>query len=142
MIYYCMKLHTKQKGNIGELRIAADLAQRGFYVFTELGDICKSDLLIMDETYRPIKVQVKSRKSKNSTVFLESRKSGPNYRFRYETKHVDVYAIFVPDRDLILYVPASVFETQLTFTLRLEWAKTNQSKNVNWYEYYLDFPQL
>ena len=104
-----MTLHQKQLGNLGELQVAADLVSRGYYVFTELGDICKSDLVVMDETYEPIKVQVKTRHPVSGKVGIKSSKSGPNYSFKYEEKHADIYAVYVPETGDIGYVPAPSF---------------------------------
>ena len=55
-----MTLHKKNKGSIGELKVAADLITKGFSVFTELGDNSKVDLIaIENSTYKTYKIQVK-----------------------------------------------------------------------------------
>lgn len=133
-------MHTKQLGNVGELRIAADLTNQGYYVFTELGDICKSDLIVMGEDYKPIKVQVKYITSKNGAVFLSCNKAGPNYRFRYENKHADVYAIYVPDHDLCLYVSSQELLAQKsTLTLRIVAHRTELKTLIHWASNYKEF---
>lgn len=134
-----MSMHPKQLGNIGELKVATDLASKGYYVFTELGDICKSDLIVMDETYVPIKVQVKCYKTTNGSVAIKSSKSGPNYRFKYQQEHADVYAVYLRDKDLILYISADELLSMNTLTIRTDLAKNNQITNINWHEDYSDF---
>lgn len=132
-------MHAKQLGNLGELKVASDLVNQGYYVFTELGDICKADLIVMDETYTPIKVQVKARNTKNGSVAIKSSKAGPNYRFRYEAKHSDVYAIYLIDKDKFLYVNQQELLSYQTLTIRLEPAKNNQIQGLHFADEYSDF---
>ena len=88
-------MHSKQYGNLGEIAVAKDLISKGYYVFTELGDICKSDLIILNEDYKPIKLQVKCVSIKHGKISFSSVKSGPNYSYTYELKHADIYAIYI-----------------------------------------------
>lgn len=135
-----MTLHPKQLGTLGEIKIAADLISKGYEVFTELGDNSKVDLIVLDENHRAWKLQVKTRNIRNGTVWLDRRKSGPNYRFRYEAEHADVYAMYVNGRDLICYVPASMLmQVKRGLTIRIDPAKNNNSKLVNFAEDFSDF---
>lgn len=137
-----VKLHTKQSGNLGELIIAADLTRQGYYVFKELGDICKSDLIVLDKDYVPIKIQVKCLNTVNGAIMLKSSKSGPNYHFRYEIKHADVYAVYVQDKNTILYISNTELLEYKTLTIRIENTKNNQTKKVNKSENYSDFKRV
>lgn len=134
-----MDLHAKQVGNIGEMKIATDLMRLGYYVFTELGDICKADLMVMEEDYQPYKVQVKSYKSSGGKVVLTNKKSGPNYNFRYQRKHIDIYALYVYDLDIAIYVPATYFNNSNTITIRVEPSRNGQTKGINFHTDFLDF---
>ena len=134
-----MPLHSKQLGNIGELKVAANLTSQGYYVFSELGDICKSDLIALGPDYNPIKIQVKARTPIRGAVSLKSDKSGPEYRFTYEPKHADVYAIYVLGYDTILYVSSRELLAKSTLTIRLEPTKNNQTAKINLAEDYLIF---
>jgi len=134
-----MDLHAKQVGNIGEMKIATELMRMGYYVFTELGDICKADLMVMDEDYVPYKVQVKSYSSENGRVNISNKKSGPNYKFRYERKHIDIYALYVYDQNLCLYIPATHFDNASSMRIRLEPSKNGQTKGINFHTDFLDF---
>lgn len=137
-----MKLHTKQSGNLGELIIAADLTRQGYFVFTELGDICKSDLIALDNDYVPIKIQVKCLSTKNGAIQIKSSKSGPNYHFKYESKHADVYAIYVQDKNTILYISNTELLEYKTLTIRIENTKNKQTKKINKSENYSDFKRV
>lgn len=127
-----MKLHSKQIGSVGALSVAADLAEQGYYVFTELGDICKTDVIVMGEDYDPVKVQVKTTTSVKGRVFLSSKKAGPGYRFRYQMHHADVYALYVRDLKLCLYVSnTELLKRRSTLTIRVAATKNNQASGVN-----------
>jgi PD-(D/E)XK endonuclease len=119
--------------------VAADLIGLGYYVFTELGDICKSDLIVMDNNYVPIKVQVKARTLKDGAIIIKSSKDGPNYRFEYEDKHADIYAIYIVKRDLILYISNQELLKHRSLTIRTDATKNNQSQDINWASTYADF---
>ena len=72
---------------------------------------------------------------------VSCKKSGPNYSFKYEEKHADIYAVYVYDRDTILYIP-SKYITALNscFTVRFDETK-KRAKNVNWSSSYTDFKE-
>lgn len=108
-------------------------------MFTELGDICKADLIIMDDDYRPLKVQVKTASLRNGKISLKSTKAGPNYRFRYEPKHANIYAVYVWERDTILYVSNTKLLSHSTLTIRVGPARNSQTSNTNLATDYTDF---
>lgn len=134
-----MYLHKKQLGNLGELKVAFDLTRQGYSVFKEFGDNCKSDLLVMDEAYVPLKVQVKALTSKDGKITIKSSKSGPNYYFDYEYKHADIFAVYVLDRDLLLYISNTKLLSQGALTVRIDEPKNKQHNKVNFLSTYTDF---
>ncbi len=71
-----MKLHSKQLGAIGVLRVAAHLMSKGLSVFAEMGDLARVDLIVLVDD-QPIKIQVKTRNLKEGKISVDSRKSGP-----------------------------------------------------------------
>ena len=133
-----MDLHKKQLGSLGELKVAYDLINQGYFVFKELGDNCKSDLIVLDNTYVPTKVQVKCLTTKNGAVQIKSSKDGPNYHFDYEYKHAEVYAVYAVDKQVLLYISNTELLKYGTLTVRIEKAKNNQKK-VNEALNYSDF---
>ncbi len=131
-------MHSKNKGNIGELSIAAELSKMGYCVFTELGDLSKVDLIAeLDD--RLIKIQCKALTSKNGKIALDSIKSGPGYKFRYTTDHFDVIAVYILDKDLIMYMSSSELTTKDQHTLRVEPTKNGQVEGIRFVEDYADF---
>ena len=127
-----MTLHKKQLGNLGEMTIAADLISKGYEVFTELGDNSKVDLIALDEDFKPWKIQVKCLSVKNNVVTLNRTKSGPNYRFRYQRKHADIYAVYIYELDMICYVPATLLmQNSKSLTIRTNQTENNQQSGIN-----------
>ena len=134
-----MKLHSKQLGAIGVLRVATHLMSKGYSVFSEMGDLSRVDLIVLIKN-QPIKIQVKTRTLKDGKVTIDSRKSGPGYRYRYKPDDVDVFAIYIPQRDVILFLNvALVLKAKGTTVIRVNKPKNDQSKGITWFENYLEF---
>ncbi|MBU8920985.1 MAG: hypothetical protein KOO63_03935 [Bacteroidales bacterium] len=97
------KLHSKAKGNVGEAAVTKWLLERGYAVFTELGDLSRIDL-IAEREGRLYKIQVKAARTRDGIVNLERRKRGPSYRFVYNAEDVDWFGVYVYDLDVVLWV--------------------------------------
>jgi hypothetical protein len=123
-------MHSKFKGNIGQFYVSAKLAELGFSVFSEEGDISKIDL-IAEKDGNLIRLQVKARTPVNNTIQLDLTKSGPNYKFAYTKEMFDFFAVVDLISKQVYLVPVSVLETnKKQFTLRLvdskhDWGKVN-----------------
>ena len=96
---------NKQKGNIGELRAALDLARAGASIFKEIGESSRCDL-IADIKGRLVKIQVKSVSIKDGVYIFASRKTTTKYRYNYTSKDVDIFAIYCVDDDVVAWVVA------------------------------------
>lgn len=135
-------LHAKEKGALGESKVVSDLISKGYPCFTEFGDNSKVDIIALVNN-QPVKIQVKSHKSTDGKVLIDSRKAGPGYRFRYELGMVDVFALYVYDRDEILYLSCEEILSNSTMTtIRLDPPKNNQRKNVNNADDFRDFERV
>lgn len=134
-----MKLHSKQLGSLGVLRVAAHLMSQGYSIFTEFGDLSQVDLIALVDQ-EPVKIQVKTRNLKDGKIVVDSRKSGPGYLYRYQPGDVDVFAIYVPEVDLVLFLSIDfVLKAKGTTAIRIVQAKNNQRDGIHWFEDYLDF---
>ncbi len=100
-----VEFHSKHKGTLGEVAVTKHLLQNGYSVFTEVGDLSRTDLIVLIDKI-PIKLQVKSCNAKDGAVEVVSKKSGPGYKYRYQIEDVDVFAIYVLNHDLVFYVSA------------------------------------
>lgn len=124
-------MHSKMKGSIGELVVATDLLNKGFCVFSELGDLSRIDLIAETST-ELLRIQVKAATSKNGKIEVDSFKSGPGYSFKYKEKDVDIFAIYCLDTKQLAYISSrELCNCKSTLTLRIELPKNNQTKGVN-----------
>jgi len=134
-----MNLHAKNKGNIGEMAIAKDLMLQGYSIFYELGDNSKIDLIALKEE-KLIKIQVKAYTSKKGEcVEVKGYKYGPNYKFKYKAKDIDVFAIYVLDLDKFFYLKSDFLNKQNTITIRFKKTKNGQHTKCNFYTNYQNF---
>lgn len=135
-------MHSKQKGNIGELSVCLELSKRGLPVFKELGDLSKVDLITIVKD-RCIKIQVKNLLAHNSnnSIPFTINKSGPNYSFTYGEKDVDVFAILLPNSQVI-YIGWKDLGDKTNMVFRIEKTKNGQTKGVNYFEDFLDFDRV
>jgi hypothetical protein len=130
-------MHTKALGNIGEAAVAKWLLERGYKVFTELGDLSKIDL-IAEKKGKLLKIQVKAIKSRKGIVKLYRRKNGPNYQFVYAEQDVDWFAVYVYNKNLILWVPSSELCTYMSaMNIRLEPPRNGTKTGFHMYTDYV-----
>lgn len=128
-------MHAKKKGNIGESAVILDLIRQGYDVFTEFGDNSKVDLIALDDDGIPFKIQVKYIEPKNGKIVIHAKKSGPNYKYKYTTKDVDWFAVYIPGPNICVYIPAQKV-CKGSFTIRYEERLRNMGDKVNWAEDY------
>jgi hypothetical protein len=96
----------------------------------------------LDENYDVFKIQIKATSSKNNGVEVYSIKNclNPKYNSTYTTKQIDVFAIYVTDKDLVFYVSANeILKNSKSSKFRFSKSKNGQVKLVRYTEDYLDF---
>ena len=132
-------MHSKAKGNIGELVVLRDLAERGYSVFIEFGDLSKVDIIVIVDD-EPVKVQVKTFwQSASGSISIGSRNCGPGYTYHYKESDVDIFAIYVHDRNELMYLNSSVIcGEKKSITLRF----TQSKKNFKKVKYAKDFKKF
>lgn len=137
-------MHTKEKGNIAELFIAQDLIKKGCAVFGEYGDLSRIDLIAVYNN-RCIKIQVKLRttdKEEGKFIRVERKKNGPGYSYKYQENDVDIFAVYVPDKNEVLYIPMTKlldYESCITIRFEKEDSKYQNGKSFHYYDEYLSF---
>lgn len=130
--------HTKQKGNLGYSSTLKELHKLGLNVFTEIGDYSKIDLIVEYES-KLIKLQIKYADDKKGIATLCCVKSGPNkYKYKYTECDVDIFSVYLPTADKVIFIPAKEALKTNTLTLRLEKSKNNQNKSVHYIDEYSD----
>ncbi len=134
--------HSKHKGTLGEIAVTKHLLQQGYSVFTEVGDLSRTDLIVLVDSV-PIKVQVKSCMAKDGAVEVPSKKSGPGYAYRYKLEDVDVFAVYVPNHDLVFYVSAREHLVNATSSkFRVNRPLNFQKKKVRFASDYVNFKDV
>jgi hypothetical protein len=113
----------KRKGDIAELRVAADLAARGCHVLFPFGEDCDYDLAA-DYEGRLHRVQVKYTQSDGRVIVVRCRShsltKGKIRRTKFYTAAmVDWVAVFDVTSDLCYYVPSWVLGADGVSDLRL-----------------------
>jgi hypothetical protein len=129
-------MHSKNKGAIGEAKITTFFLEKGYNVFKEFGDLSRIDLII--EKQGKLKtIQVKTITSKRNVVELYSKKDGPNYSYSYEPEDVDIFAVYILDKDLIFFVASKeLCSFKACMNFRLEKPKNNQTKKIRYVKDY------
>ena len=112
----------------------------GYPVFVEFGDLSRIDMLVEVKPSRTVRLQIKCLRSRAGAVVVDGQKTGPSYRFRYRVQDVDLFVVYVYDRDVLLYIPSSVIcgERRRT-TFRLDPARNGQEDGVRAASDYRDF---
>src|SRR5580765_907096 len=92
-----------KKGVLGEMAVSKELIRLGYEIFVAVGNHSKIDLIVLDENYRTCKIQIKTTHSKNDVVDVYSVKNclNPKYNSTYSTEQIDVFAIYIYDKDLV-----------------------------------------
>ena len=124
-------MHSKRKGNIGQLGIGLALSKLGYSIFTEEGDISKIDI-IAEKDKKIIRIQCKAITPKNDCLIVPMKKSGPGYKFEYELDMFDYFGIYDLEDGKTYLIPSSVLKNhKKAFNLRKTKSKNNQTKNIN-----------
>lgn len=135
-------MHSKRLGNLGELKVASYLAGLGFSVFAELGDISKKDL-ILEYNNRLLGIQVKAISKVNGAYPFASKKSGPNYQFKYTAEDCDIFAIYCIEDDVIAWLTSEeATRDKRSFTFRVDTPKNQQVSGVAWLKDYVNLSRI
>jgi hypothetical protein len=137
-------LNLKDKGDLAELMVAADLRRRGFGIALPFGEDNDFDLILIRED-RLERVQVKYVASDGAVIPVRCRShSLTNGKVR-RTKHytaamIDIIAVYDDTSNRCYYVPSSVLGVagRSTLHLRLRPALNGQRIGIRLASDYLD----
>jgi len=124
----------KQKGDLAELMVAADLRRRGYKIALPYGEDWDYDLII-ERDGRLERIQVKHTVSTGSVVHVKCcSHSLTNGRVRatkrYTADTVDWIAVWDASTATTYYVPSSVFDGFSMLHLRTAPTRNNQSRKI------------
>ena len=132
--------HTKAKADIGLTKVIADLTVKEYIPCIPLSEHQPYDIVAIAKNGLAFKFQVKyASLKKNGTIEVGFRtswadKNGTHIR-HYSKNQFDYYAIYCPERDIVLYLPNS---PNCPKVLRFDKPANNQKQHVNWFNDYLD----
>ncbi len=132
--------HTKTKADVGVAQVIADLVSKGLVPCIPLSEHQPYDLVAVAYSGKPYKLQIKfSSLMKNGCIEVKSKtvwadRNGNHFR-KYKSNDFDYYAIYCPDKKVVLYVPNTKI---CPAYIRFEKTKNNQSKHVRWADTYLN----
>lgn len=128
-----MKHHTKTKGDIAVAKTILDLTLKGYPVFSPLFSEHLPYDLIVEVDKQLFKIQVKYRADGSLASNTSwSDKNGSHQR-KYEKGDFDYYALYLPDKDVVVY-PSIDFAGKVITT------KISTSiAGFYWYEDFLGF---
>jgi hypothetical protein len=131
-----VQLNRKAKGDIAELKVAADLRWRGYKLAFPYGEDVDFDLILCRSDGTLERVQVKYAQSDGRVITVRARsQSLTNGKVR-ATKHytastIDWLAVWEPSLDRCFYIPATELGTGMTLLhLRLVPALNRQERRI------------
>jgi PD-(D/E)XK endonuclease len=137
-----VELNKKAKGDLAELKVAADLLARGYRIAIPYGEDWDFDLILCRPDGKLERVQVKYARSNGDVIEVRSRsQSLTNGKVRatkyYTAATIDWLAVWEPSLDRCFYVPASELGAGMNvFALRLAPCRNNQVRGIRMAERY------
>ena len=122
---------TVRKGRIGELLVINELLDKGYDVYTPVGDDNGVDFVVMrGDLFKKVQVKTHDNPSRISRTSIEV-----NTR---KIRNADILAIPIKQRNCICYMKAE--DLGRSFTIAFAPSLSGQKLLRNWYEDYLNFP--
>jgi hypothetical protein len=137
-----MELNRKAKGDLAELKVAADLRSRGYKVAFPYGEDWDYDLILCRDGGSFERVQVKYARSDGQVLVIRPRSSSlTNGKVkaikRYTAAMIDWLAVWDAMLDRCFYVPAAELGNGMNMlTLRVSPARNGQLRGIRHAEQY------
>jgi hypothetical protein len=127
------KHHTKDKGDLGVLKVKLDVHQQGYMILNPETEHAPFDLVIYkDSVFKTVQVKYRAL-SRNGTLQIPFRS---NYSYSKGTvsksidkSKIDVFAVYCPETDMCYYFDPGLFGESVT--LRVNTPLNNQSAYVH-----------
>ncbi|MBP7215924.1 MAG: hypothetical protein KBA46_01435 [Candidatus Omnitrophica bacterium] len=126
--------HTKVKADLGVAKCISDLVSKGYVPCIPLSEHQPYDIVAISMKGDAFKLQVKyASLQDNGTIEIKFRtswadKHGTHTKY-YGEHDFDYYAIYCPEKDIVLYIPNSKKGPKI---VRFDKTRNNQLKNVRW----------
>ena len=130
-------MHTKLKGDIGELIVAQHLLEQGWHVAFPFGENLKYDLIVEKNNIFK-RVQVKAVIPKNGVLNINCRSSNNWSVVSYTPEDFEVLAAVDLVARKVYFVPSTKIGRNL-IKLRIAKAKNSQKLGIHYAEEFVDF---
>ncbi len=136
--------HTKNKGDIGVLKVQADLVTQGWTILVPQTEHAPFDIVVYkDKVFKRVQVKYRSIDNKGTlTVAFKSywsNKSGVQFS-KQDISEIDLVAIYCPEIDKCCYIDSSEITEGNTLCLRVEIPKNNQKTGIRMFSDYCQVP--
>jgi len=137
-----VELNKKAKGDLAELKVAADLRARGYRIAIPYGEDWDFDLILCRDDGALERVQVKYVRSDGCVIMVRPRSSSITNGKERATKYytaatIDWLAIWDASLDRCFYVPAVELGPGMNLlTLRLSPSRNGQVRGIRPAEHY------
>lgn len=107
-------MNVNEKGNIGLIKVIADLYDKGYHCFTPFDDFSPVDLIIMDTHGNLKRLQVKYRSILPSKGRYEiaARSIVNGKSVKINKSLIDGWAVYLEEEQKVTYLPVSIMETK------------------------------
>ena len=130
-------MHTKLKGDIGQLLVAAEIMTRGWHISLPYGENLKYDLIAeKDGIFK--RIQVKAVIPKNGVLHINCRSSNNWSVVHYSPKDFEILAAVDLQSKKVYFIPSDRMHKNLV-SLRLVPSKNFQNKNINFADEFINF---
>ena len=127
---------TKEKGDLGEAMVMADVLRRGYKVAIPVGEDWRYDLIVLRRG-KLERVQCKYTRSAGDKIEVQCRSTNNWNTVKYTKHDVDWIAVYDVTTDCCYYIPARLLgEGRALINLRLTPTKNGQRKGIRWAKAY------
>jgi hypothetical protein len=131
--------HTKVKADIGLGKVIVSLTMMGFVPCIPLSEHQPYDIVAVAKDGSTCKIQVKyAGLKKNGTIDVHFRRSWADskgsYTKAYSEDEFDFYAIYCPEKEVVLYVAN---DKNCPKAIRFDKPANNQTRYIKWADNYL-----
>lgn len=142
-------MNVNEKGAVGLIEVIRDLVKKGFECFTPIHDYSGVDLIALDNNKKPIRLQVKYRKSEmrngesTNIVGLGFHSVVNGKKIPIDISYIDGWAIYCPEVDSIIYINKKDIDPSLKgVSFRLTEGKHTINKDKSARKLYSDFMDI
>jgi hypothetical protein len=112
-------MNVNEKGAMGLIEVIRDLTKKGFECFTPLHDYSGVDLIVLYHSKKPLRLQVKYRKSEfrngitTNLVGIGFHSVVNGKKVPINISHIDGWAVYCPEIDKVVYISKNEIDPSL-----------------------------